>query len=115
MLLFSSQEGLPSGQLANPFNNMSLESQPDHPSAPRSGENSQAAFNAGLNYGMDSAEGAQGEVLCTPDFITPVDQQFGGAPETEGAGAKQGRTLRSPAQLSPSRQKRPRQSRFSGT
>eukprot|EP00899_Mesostigma_viride_P003078 jgi/Mesvir1/12771/Mv22829-RA.2 len=53
--------------------------------------------------------GSQAEVLCTPDFITPVDQQFSAEGNSlQGAPHR----LRSPVRLTPVRVKRPRQATF---
>lgn len=113
MLLFSSQDNMPSGQLTNPFRNMSLDSQQpsqDRPPVPRFSDGSGNGNGMVSSSQLDMEYGTQTEALGTPDFITPVDQ-FG--LDCDPA-TKQTRAMRSPAQLSPSRQKRARPSVIQG-
>lgn len=101
MLLFASQENMPSGQLANPFSAMSLDSQASQDVLRSRPGNRVSPPDYDGNEGMATC--SQAEALGTQDYITPVDQ-FG----TEADAAPGARVARSPAQLSPNRMKRAR-------
>lgn len=100
-VLFSSQDNLASGQLTNPFSNMSLDSQ-------RTSQDVRSRSSAECGPIPSQAHGAEAipscsqvEGLGTQDYITPVD-----GPDT-GA-VVDPRLARSPAPMSPTRMKRAR-------
>lgn len=99
MLLFASQENMASGQLANPFSAMSLESQvsQDGVRGRQAACRPPPAFDGSQTMSWTS----QNEAPGTQDFITPVDQFATTAPQGLRPGP-------SPAQLSPNRMKRAR-------
>ncbi|KAL6769489.1 WEE1 [Auxenochlorella protothecoides x Auxenochlorella symbiontica] len=92
---------MPSGQLANPFSAMSLDSQASQDVLRSRPGNRVSPPDYDGNEGMATC--SQAEALGTQDYITPVDQ-FG----TEADAAPGARLARSPAQLSPNRMKRAR-------
>lgn len=92
-----------SGQLADPFKNLCLGSQQAKARIPLFHEEQENFAPSQMGMHMD-----MGSQLTSQDFITPADQQFdmvdGGASQQQTALVRQ----RSPAQLSPARQKRAR-------